>query len=203
MKGRFIVIDGGEGAGKSTAIQSLRAHYPDAVFTREPGGSAFAEKIRNTIHEPEAGQADAITLFNLMWAARADHICHTIKPALEKNQLVICDRFDSSTWAYQIVAQENASLAELFWHMRKAVVPPKLPNVYIWFDIDPTIGLQRVHSRGETLSHFDARKLTFHEKVREGFRDFFSRDIPYEKIDASQPADVVLGHLLKIIEHHL
>lgn len=203
MKGRFVVIDGGEGAGKSTAIQSLRVRYPDAVFTREPGGSPFAEKIREVIHEPEAAHADAVTLFNLMWAARTDHIRNTIMPALEQSRLVICDRFDSSTWAYQIVAQENANLAELFWHMRKAVVPPELPHVYIWLDIDPAIGLQRVHSRGEKLSHFDARKLTFHEKVREGFADFFSRDIPYEKIDASQPADVVLSHLSKTIEHYL
>ena len=68
------VIDGGDGSGKSTALQAVREAFPHATMTREPGGSPFAEKIRDVIHEPEAGDANAHTLFNLMWAARSDHI---------------------------------------------------------------------------------------------------------------------------------
>src|SRR5579864_4280814 len=103
-KGKFIVLEGGEGAGKSTQLRVIKEILgDDIVITREPGGSPYAEEIRNVIlKSTNAGQADAKTHFALFWAARADHMKNTVLPALNAGKHVISDRFDSSTFAYQI-----------------------------------------------------------------------------------------------------
>src|SRR5690242_17210385 len=107
MRGKFVVVDGGEGAGKSTVVKRVvehcQAHGRDIIATREPGGSPFAEKIRELILSPDAKAADAEVMFGLFWAARRSHLVETVFPALEEGTSVLCDRFDSSTWAYQIV----------------------------------------------------------------------------------------------------
>ena len=129
----FIVLEGGEGAGKSSQMESLKKDFGDNfVFTREPVGSLYAEEIRNLIlKSPNASQADAKTLFALFWAARADHLKNTILPALDAGKHVICDRFDSSTFAYQIYGQEAHELEDFFWKMRDFYLQDIKPDVYI------------------------------------------------------------------------
>src|ERR1044072_1925263 len=111
-RGKFIVIDGNEGAGKTTLLKVAADIYGDNILlTREIGGSPFAEEIRRQMFSTENGnQADARTQFNLAWAARADHFKNVIRPALDKGVNVISDRFDSSTWAYQLYAQDARDL---------------------------------------------------------------------------------------------
>lgn len=201
MTGTFIVIDGGEGCGGTAMARAVQQAYPDAVITREPGGSAYAEIIRDTILSPAATTADALTLFLLFWAARADHWRTTIKPALDAGKLVVCDRFDSSTWAYQIAAQGERQLEDLFWTMRGKVIPAGIQPYYIWLDVDAMEGLVRANSRGERLTHFDNRALDFHEKVREGYREFFSKNTTYSVIDANQPIEDVQTQVLSTIKH--
>jgi dTMP kinase len=106
-KGKFIVLDSGEGAGKTLQLKRAEEFFGDKILvTREPGGSKYAEQIRELIlHSIYASQADAKTLFALFWAARADHLDKTIRPALLAGKTVLTDRFDSSTYAYQIIAQ--------------------------------------------------------------------------------------------------
>ena len=103
-KGTFIVIEGGDGAGKSTQIKKLAEHFGDKmILTREPGGTEYAEAIRElALKHPLAGNADGKTLFMLMWGSRAEHMNHLVVPALNEGKIVVSDRFDSSTFAYNI-----------------------------------------------------------------------------------------------------
>ena len=110
----FITLEGGEGVGKTTQRKLLEERlpqlYPDQefLFTREPGGSPFAEALRDTIFSKLAADADGKTMFGLFAAARADHIRRVIRPALAAGKVVICDRFAAATYTYQGCAMENA-----------------------------------------------------------------------------------------------
>jgi dTMP kinase len=202
-KGLFIVVDSGEGAGKTTQLNNVKELLGDSlVLTREPGGSVYAEDIRNLIlKNPHAGQADAKTLFALFWAARADHLKNTIKPALEAGKTVISDRFDSSTFAYQLVAQGNRELEDLFWKMREFYLGDLKPDLYVYFDIDPVIGLARKNQQGaEELNHFEARKIDFHNAIRAGFREFITLVPNAVTIDASQSKEKVWEEFKSVLE---
>jgi dTMP kinase len=204
-KGLFIVVDSGEGAGKTSQLIRAKEVFGDSlVLTREPGGSLYAEEIRNIIlKSPNAGQADAKTLFALFWAARADHMKNTIIPALEAGKTVISDRFDSSTFAYQIIAQDAKELKDFFWQMRDFYLGDLKPDIYIYFDIDPVIGLARKNGQGaEETNHFEARKIDFHNRLREGFKEFLTH-VPHAIIDASQSIDKVWEDFKKLLEKSL
>ncbi|MES2088020.1 MAG: dTMP kinase [Patescibacteria group bacterium] len=193
QKGKFIVIDGGEGAGKSTLMGFLPEIFPStpssgqATFlaTREPGGSPFAEEIRNLmLSRPESKNASPETQFGLVWAARHDHLQKKIIPALNEGVHVISDRFDSSTYAYQIFGQEAPQLEKLFWDIRNIYLRDAQPDLYIFLDIDPAIGLKRVAERRKETDHFDQRKLDFHQRIREGYLEFLKK-VPSVIIDSS------------------
>lgn len=192
-KGLFIVVDSGEGAGKTTQLEIAKTLFDDRlVITREPGGSKYAEGIRNLIlNHPEAKQADAKTMFALFWAQRADHMKNTIIPNLKAGKIVICDRFDSSTFAYQIVAQGARELEKFFWETRDFYLGDFKPDLYIYFDIDPVVGLKRKSEQGaEEHNHFEDRDMKFHNDLRDGFKEFM-KHVPHMVIDASQPVKVV------------
>lgn len=193
QRGTFIVIDGGEGTGTTTITAYLAEQLGDrCIRTREPGGSPYAEKIRALVLSPEAKECDAETLFLLFWAARRDHMQKTIIPALEAGKIVLSDRFDSSTWAYQIWGQQNTQLKQLFTIMRRECLGTNAPHHYIVLDIDPEIGVDRAKSRGGDLNHFDLAHMDFHRRVRAGFLDFFKRALVRGTIiDASKSLDVV------------
>lgn len=172
-KGRLIVVDGGEGSGKDTHLALLqdRLSTDNVVFTREPGGTPFAEKIREVIFSEEAKGANALTNFFLFWAARSDHVDRLILPAIESGKDVISNRFNSSTFAYQIYGQKNNFLRGIFVRARNMLSKEVLPYIYIYLDIDPEVGLRRAANRGEG-NHFDQLSLEFHRRVRTGFLEF-------------------------------
>lgn len=194
--GKFIVIDGGEGTG-TTTMSKYVAENKQMLWTREPGGSPFAEDIRKLILSDVAKHADAETMFGLFWAARRDHLLQTVAPALMSGKGVVCDRFDSSTWAYQIIAQEQPQLRDLFWKMREHYVADLKPDLYIFLDVEPSVGLLRARGRGGALTHFDERALSFHTKVREGFLEF-ARLVDGIVVDAGQPMDAVKNQVLEL-----
>jgi len=195
-RGIFVAFEGGEGSGKSSTLayvaETLRARGVDVVATREPGGSPFAEQLRLAILSGAAATAHPETLFHLFWLARSDHLANTIIPALSRGAVVISDRFDGSTYAYQVVAEMRTNLRQLFWRMRAQYVGQFAPTRYFNFDIDPLIGLQRAKRRRDDVTHFDAREIEFHQRVRAGFTEFFEyEEILGSTIDASQPQDAV------------
>lgn len=203
--GKFFVLDGGEGSGKSTQLKKIREHFGERVLvTREPGGSPYAEEIRSLIlNSPHAKQAHAKTHFALFWAARADHLKNTILPALAHGQCVVCDRFDSSTYAYQIFAQEAAELKDFFWDMRRFYLGDAVPYRYIFLDVEPRTGLLRKKRQGESeINHFDERDVTFHARMREGLLDFFTQ-VPHSVIDANAPFDMVTQILITELEKYI
>ncbi len=105
----------------------------------------------------------------------------TVRPALEAGVSVICDRFDSSTWAYQIVGQEQGQLRHLFYKMRQHYLASVEPDRYVILDVRPEVGLARAKGRGETLTHFDERDLDFHRRVSAGFLEF-ARALPPDQV---------------------
>lgn len=195
-KARFIAIEGGEGSGKSTLVNMFKELVGDKVaFTREPGGSPYAEEIRNvTIKNPLAKNAPPETTLCLMFAARYDNVANLVLPTLEKGISVVTDRFDGSSYAYQVGSQSSGKLEDLFWSLRKRLA--MVPDMYIFIDVDPKEGLQRVNSRNKSLlqankyDHFDDREIEFHEKVRRGYLDFFKK-VPHIVIDANRSLELV------------
>jgi dTMP kinase len=190
------VIEGGEGSGKSSVLMALKEELGDAIMTtREPGGSPYAEVIRDvTLKNPLAKGTPAETTLCLMFAARFDNTARAIVPALESGKPVIADRFDASSYTYQVWAQSAGALDKLFWHLRERLIVK--PDLYIFFDVEPKEGIRRARSRNQSLlqgkqyDHFDDREIEFHEKVREGYLQFFKK-VPHIVIDANKPLEEV------------
>lgn len=195
MRGKFIVLEGGEGSGKTTVARHLHGIF-GGVLTREPGGTKAATKIRELLlHDQDFADVPAAAKFGLFWAARADHIAKVIRPALERGEHVFCDRFDGSTYAYQISAEGGSEFMRSFEAFRHCYLGEVRPDAYLFFDVDPAIGMGRVEGRGERRTHYDAQTARFHEAVRSGYRQFL---VSYAEcrcvIDASQPLADVQRH---------
>jgi dTMP kinase len=180
MNGRFITFEGGEGTGKSTQAallaQRLRSFLIQAVLTREPGGSPWAEVIRHVIlsgaAKPFGADAEAI----LFAAARADHLQNTIKPALDNGTWVICDRYIDSTRAYQgVVGQADPRIIQA---LERLTVGDVMPDLTIILDIDPRIGLSRAAERRgiAVTDRFEQESLGFHERLRDAYHEIAARE---------------------------
>ncbi len=198
----FIVLDGGEGAGKTTLLKRLKSHFGDTlVATREPGGSPEAEAIRAYIFaHPEFTPKEQ---FDLFWKARELHLRQTIIPAIESGKMVVCDRFDSSTFAYQLVEKGNMELEPDFWEKREQIVGTQAPDLYIYLDVDVETGLRRKHVQQqegkEVLNHFDDASVEDQKRRQHGFLTFFQR-VPHRVVDANRGIDEVYDDLVKILE---
>jgi dTMP kinase len=203
LKGKLIVIEGGDGAGKSTQIENLKKLFGERfLLTREPGGTEYAEQIRTlALDNPLAKHADGKTLFMLMWGSRAEHVNHLIVPALEEGKIIVSDRFDSSTFAYNICAQEQEHLKEYFWQTREAILGSHIPDLYIYLDLAPEIGTARLLGRDDNKNHFDERPMDFKYKVREGFLEFLQH-VPHAIIDATQTREKIFEDILNVLKEY-
>lgn len=194
----FLAIEGGEGAGKSTFVKDLVARLSETaevVVTREPGGTALAEQIRELILSgPCALSAEAE-----MWlfaAARRDHVNQIIRPALEAGKVVICDRFVGSTWAYS-GAQG---------HLSDAVIQAAcewgsdglIPEKTIYLDVTVEQGLARAGKRA-ALDAIESRPIKFHERVRDRYLARAYADASWIKVDASGTPQDTFERFLKAI----
>lgn len=202
-RGLFITLEGGEGAGKSTAAQFIRdwlvAHGRRVRLTREPGGSPLAEAIRTIVlgDWPEGMPAETEVL--LMFAARAAHLQATIQPALAAGEDVVCDRFVDASWAYQSEGRGIAAarLAEL----ESFVLNGFAPDITLLFDLPPEQGLLRAKNRGDT-NRFEAEALEFQQRVRAAYlRRAQAAPARYRIIDASAPLPEVQAALITALEH--
>lgn len=170
-RGRFITLEGGEGAGKSTQLKRLAARLEGAgvevVATREPGGSPGAESIRELVLNGATDRWSPVTETLLMYAARRDHIERVIRPALTRGAWVVCDRFADSTRAYQGAAggTDPALIAALETH----ILEDTRPDLTLIFDFPPETGLARAAARPGAEMRFESKGMAFHEKLREGF----------------------------------
>ena len=204
MRGRFITFEGGEGAGKSTQVARLatwlRASGMDLVHTREPGGSPGAEQIRDLVLNGAAERWSPMTETLLMYAARADHLERTIRPALEAGRWVLCDRFADSSRAYQ---GAGGGVAQAFIEQLDAtVVGADQPDLTLIFDIPVEIGLRRALGRGEASEvRFESKGLAFHQRLREGFAEIAAANPDRCRvIDAGGDADEVFARVLEALQ---
>jgi len=163
MAGKFIVIEGLEGAGKSTAHQCVvdtlkELGINDVVFTREPGGTPLAEKLRHLIkHETEEPVTDKAELL-MLYAARIQLVDNVIKPALAQGKWVVGDRHDMSSQAYQGGGRQLG--AAFLTNLKKTVLGDFEPDLTLYLDIDPAVGLARARGRGE-LDRIEQQHLDF------------------------------------------
>ncbi len=194
-KGWFITVEGPEGAGKTTVIQMVaeelqKEGYP-VLLTREPGGIRIAEKIRQIILDQEHQEMDPKTEALLYAAARRQHLVQKVVPALEKGMIVLCDRFIDASLAYQGYARK-IGLDEVY-EINKFAIGNTMPDLTLYFDIEPEIGLSRIkQNRNTEVNRLDLENIQFHHRVREGYL-LLAEKFPerIKKIDARLTIDEV------------
>lgn len=202
MSSKFIVIEGLEGAGKSTAVSYvldwLRQHgITQLETTREPGGTPLAEKMRAIVKEvhdePLTIQAELL----LMYAARVQLVENRIKPALKNGTWVVGDRHDLSSQAYQ--GGGRGIDAALINQIKQAVLGDFAPDLTLYLDIDPAIGLERARQRGE-LDRIEQEALAFFQRTRARYLELAKQDPTIYIIDAAQSPEQVQAAINTVLE---
>lgn len=218
MSGIFIAIEGGEGAGKTSAMQAVCSHLEatghEVVRTREPGGTTGAESIRNIL-VTAGNEFEPMANMLLFAAARADHVTKVIAPAIANGKTVVTDRYMLSTLAYQSAeaAMRDGEAAGV--EMRSAIqqihnmTAMLYPDVTILLDIDPGIGLarslKRLANENSNEGHYESKQLQFHRQVRENFIRGYgeSHNATIARIDAGLSEEEVKQHIITALQDAL
>jgi dTMP kinase len=199
--GRFIVIEGLEGAGKTTAISTVRQWLEvrghAVVQTREPGGTPLAEQIRTLVKTVQTEQVAPETELLLMYAARVQLLSQVIRPALLRGDWVLADRHDLSSRAYQ--GGGRMIDATLIDSIRHAVLGTTTPDFTLYLDIDPVIGLERARVRGE-LDRIEQEQLAFFQRTRARYLDIANAEPNIAIIDASRTVAEVQQQIVAALE---
>ncbi|HSX12619.1 MAG TPA: dTMP kinase [Rhabdochlamydiaceae bacterium] len=202
MKGKFITFEGGDGAGKTTLIESVYAALESkgkrVLKTKEPGGSPAGAAIRQLLLHSQTPLSKRCELF-LFLADRAEHVDKVIVPALEKGEIVLCDRFNDSTIAYQAGArgideQQVRALCTIACNALE-------PELTLYLDLDPKIAFERMRNMGKAKDQIEAEDRAFHIKIRAAFHQIAKKEPRrFVLIDASQPPESVFLQAMKRIE---
>ncbi|MBL4954230.1 dTMP kinase [Neobacillus sp. OS1-32] len=201
--GTFITFEGPDGAGKSTIIGMIANQLENTLLTREPGGIDIAEQIRRVILDKNNTAMDPRTEALLYAAARRQHLIERVKPALDEGKIVLCDRFVDSSLAYQGYAR-GLGMDEV-WKINQFAIEQMLPQLTIYFDIEPVLGLKRINkNKGREINRLDLEDLEFHHRVREGYQILLER-FPNRmvKIDASGTVEEVFQQTLQLVKEKL
>ena len=205
--GLFITLEGGEGAGKSTQArllaEALRAEGHTVLLTREPGGTPGAEEIRNLLL---FGKVDLSWRAEILMhmAARSDHLDNAILPALERGEIVVCDRFHDSTLAYQGygVGQGSPEVLAFLNGARKLVNFE--PDLTLMLELPRAQALERLNARGGQTDRYEGQAEAFHERVLAGFDAIASADpLRVKRVDAGQTPEAVSAALLQAVQNRL
>ncbi|WP_019244533.1 MULTISPECIES: dTMP kinase [Bacillus] len=206
-RGTFITVEGPDGAGKSTILsmlyERLQQEGYQVLHTREPGGITISEQIREVVLKKENTTMDERTEALLYAAARRQHLVEKVLPALDEGYIVLCDRFIDSSLAYQGYAR-GIGIDEVY-QINHFAIGNQMPDLTLYYDIKPEEGLRRIQSNSNReVNRLDIEKLSFHQKVREGYLllvDRFSDRI--QTVDASQAIDKVFEDSLVLIKNFL
>ncbi len=218
-RGKFIVIDGLDGSGKGTQMRLLRERLPpdSFIYTREPGGVTAAEKIRKLLMDVKTESSPLADMF-LFNAARAIHMQHKVIPKIEEGVNVLMDRYDSSTFAYQVWGEcaENRDAfneaKKLFSRIRDALPPVWLPDAYLFIKVPAEVAYERrKNDATQEKTRFDIKPLDYFERVANGYAAFEEysfmgpcpnrRDMQY--IDGTPAPEVVHQEVMKAVQHIL
>ncbi len=207
QRGKFITLEGTEGAGKTTVLNFIREYLHHAaihaVWTREPGGTPLAERIRDFIlHTQDTEAIDAETELLMVFAARAQHLQHTILPALETGKWVVCDRFVDASYAYQ---GGGRKIDENKIHLLDEwIVGKNYPDLTLLLDISPEQGFKRTASRVDGKDRIEQERLDFFERVRNAYLLRAQQNPERIKIiDASQSLAEVEKNIRLILDDFL
>ena len=202
-KGMFISLEGPDGAGKSSVLEALipilEAKGQAFVTTREPGGVAVAEKIRDVVLDPKHTEIDEKTELLLYIASRRQHLVERILPALDRGEMVLVDRFIDSSVAYQGFGR-GLKVADIDWLNNFATDGLK-PDLTLYFDIEAEEGFARIaKSKERGADRLDRESVEWHQRVREGYLSILEKEPNrVRKIDASQPLEKVVADTLAVL----
>ncbi|OOE33275.1 dTMP kinase [Salinivibrio kushneri] len=206
MKNHFIVVEGLEGAGKSTAINQIKqvlldVGIKDVITTREPGGTPLAEQLRTLVKQghPDEPLTDKAELL-MLYAARVQLVENVIKPALAKGQWVVGDRHDMSSQAYQ--GGGRGMDTSLMQSLKETVLGEFAPSLTLYMDIDPEVGLARARGRGD-LDRIEKMQLDFFERTRARYLALANDDPSVVVIDAGQSLDTVTAQIKTALKNWL
>ena len=199
--GRFIVVEGLEGAGKTSAIhtiqQWLNEHQIPFIRTREPGGTPLAEQIRTLVKQVQDEKVAPETELLLMYASRVQLVKTVIQPALQQGIWVVGDRHDLSSRAYQGGGRQLDE--SLINSIRQVVLGDLTPDLTLYLDIDPATGLQRAQARGE-LDRIEQEQLAFFQRTRAKYLQIAATEPNIVTIDASQSMEQVQQQILNALQ---
>jgi dTMP kinase len=202
-RGLFITLEGIEGAGKSTVARTvcewLGSRGMSAILTREPGGTPLAERVRQIVLERGEERLTAVTETLLMFAARGIHLENLIRPALDRGDCVVCDRFTDASRAYQGVARGiDAAWIE---SLADQVQDGLQPDCTLLLDLPVPMGLERARSRRAATDRFEAEAQAFFERVRAGYLELARREPDrIHVIDAAVPLAAVERQVVAVLE---
>ncbi len=206
MNSKFIVIEGLEGAGKTSAMKTvveiLQQHgIQNLIFTREPGGTPLAEKLRGLIKQGVEGESltDKAEVL-MLYAARVQLVENVIKPALARGTWVVGDRHDLSSQAYQ--GGGRGIDKNLMTSLRDTVLGDFRPDLTIYLDLPPQIGLLRARERGE-LDRIEKESMDFFDRTRSRYLEFSVQDKSIVTVDAAQPIEQVQADIYQVLEQWL
>ncbi|MEZ9242877.1 dTMP kinase [Vibrio lentus] len=195
---KFIVVEGLEGAGKSTAINAIvetlkAAGVADIVNTREPGGTVLAEKMRSLVKEEHEGEKlQDMTELLLMYAARVQLVENVIKPALNSGKWVLGDRHDMSSQAYQGGGRQIARTT--MESLKETTLGGFKPDLTLYLDLDPRVGLERARGRGE-LDRIEKMDISFFDRTRERYLEIAAQDETVLVVNAQQEIEQVAADI--------
>ena len=202
-RGRFITLEGIEGAGKTTVVRAVQAWLTErgvAVrVTREPGGTPLAERLRDIVLQPQGEPITPEAEVLLMFAARSLHLAQVIRPALARGEWVVCDRFTDATRAYQGAGRGlNAAFIE---QLAASVHGDLWPDCTLLLDLPVPLALSRARQRGAAADRFEAEREPFFERVRQAYLELARREpARIRRIDASRPLGEVQGQIEAVLE---
>ncbi|MFC6180380.1 dTMP kinase [Lactiplantibacillus daowaiensis] len=208
VTGKLITFEGPDGAGKTSALQAIVAEIQPQlgdrlVVTREPGGNQISEAIRQIILDRHNTAMDDRTEALLYAAARRQHIVQKILPALQADQLVLCDRFIDSSIAYQGAGRGIGEQA--VYDMNQFATEGLTPDLTLYFDVDAAVGLQRIQThRQNEINRLDVEALSFHHRVQAAYLALLKQHPErIKRVDASQPLAQVVTQSLAIMQTQL
>lgn len=193
-EGLFIVFEGGEGSGKTTQVtllsEWLTTQGYDILVTKQPGGDeSICKNIRSLLLDPQHFEKfSSRAEFLLFMADKAQHVDYVLRPALAEGKIIISDRYDASTFAYQVAAR-NSCTREEFEMISRYTLQGLEPHLTIWLDVDPVLGLQRNSAVPSQQLRFEKEDIDFHVRVRNGYQEFFTNTTDPSsifRVDANQ-----------------